>query len=53
MFAGTGDLLGRPTVLMLYSNSTLLMLLKVGPTKGRKATEVRLSLGLSPSEVDR
>jgi hypothetical protein len=36
--------LGRsPTVLILYLDSTLLMLLKMGPRKGKKATDVRSS----------
>jgi hypothetical protein len=38
---------GRPRVLILCSNSTLLIQLKPGPTKGRKAMKVRSSLALS------
>jgi len=36
-----------PTVLMLCLVSILLMQLKVGPTKGKKATDVSSSLGVS------
>jgi hypothetical protein len=38
---------GRPTVLMLCLISTLLIWLKIGPTKCKKATSVRSSLGVS------
>jgi len=37
----------RPTVLLLCSNSAVLMRLDVGPTKDRKATDVGSSVGLS------
>jgi hypothetical protein len=37
----------RPAVLMLCLVSTLLMQLKVCPTKGKKATNVSFSLGIS------
>jgi hypothetical protein len=36
---------GRSTVLMLCLDNTPLTQLKVGPTKGKKATNVRTSLG--------
>jgi len=36
----------RPTVLMLYLTSTTLMLLKIGPTKGKKAIDIGSSLGV-------
>jgi hypothetical protein len=38
---------GSPTVLMLCLSSTLLMWLKVGPTKVKKATGLRSSLGVA------
>jgi hypothetical protein len=41
---------GRPTVLMLCLSSTLLMWLKVDPTKGKKATDVISSLGVSSQQ---
>jgi len=37
----------RPTILILCLHRTLLMWLKAGPTKGKKATDVRSSLGIS------
>jgi hypothetical protein len=41
-------ILGRgPIVLMLCLHSTMLMLLKVSPTKGKMATDVRSSLGIA------
>jgi len=40
-------LMGRPTVLTQHSNSDMLMWMKVGPTKNKKAMEDGSSLGLS------
>jgi len=37
----------RTAVLMLCLVTTLLVLLKVGPTKGKKATDVEFSLDVS------
>jgi len=37
---------GRPLILILCLDIILLMLLKVGPTKGKKATDVGSSLGV-------
>jgi len=37
----------RPTVLKLYFDSIQLMWLEVGPTKSKKPTDVRSSLGIS------
>jgi len=54
MMSGTQHLMklvtfphGRPTILMLYLISTLMMQLKVGTTKVKKANDVGSSLGVS------
>jgi len=42
----TEDLLREEAYILICNNSTLLVQLKVGPTKDIKASEVRYSLGL-------